>query len=711
MPPPSRFTPLRDLEFAVVDTETTSLDVASASVIEIGGVRGTLAALPLGETFHTLIDPGVPIPPASTALHHIDDARVQGAPRFAAIAQAFWDFVGAGRVLVGQSIGFDLAVLWHEMRRAGLAWPAPIFLDTKLLASALERAETELSFEELTRRFGITIGERHSALADARATAEVFARLVASLEAAGITTLGDAIARANAQHRTRARQIADGWYDSTFLRAEDGYASGGERSALARLAVADGFAYRHRLEHVLREAPLIVTPSLRLGDAMRTMDMCGLPALLVGDAAAQRADGLITERVVLETMAHLGPNGFDVKLESVMITPVEVLPKDAFIYRALGRMRRLGVSYLAVDDGNGHVVGLVSEQQLAIDPTTRASVLGDRLSAARSPAELADARVELLPLAAILRADGVDALEIADIASFELRELLGRAAALAEKRMESFEAGRPPVPYALLALDAAGRGECLLDSLPCSALVFESGDPRGLEDAWFAAFAAQLDEILGVAGVASASSPLRPSLETWRGSLAHWNARVAGWSLAAPPDAEAFFDGRWVCGDWTLARDLETLVVEQFDATPALRQRFVARALVQAAAAASVAAADESLDLRAAALAPLVGAARVLALRAGSRARATAERFAAARSAGMLAAAACDALVDAHATLFGLAVDAELAALAASRAARPLVRPAELGGAERARLVAALDQVRSLPAILAAAGLGPGTAG
>ena len=706
MPHPSRFTPLHELEYAVLDTETTGLDVNAARLVEIGAVRGTLGELARGATFHTLIAPGVRIPPSASAIHHIDDARVADAPPFREVAAKLWEFIGA-RVIVGQSIGFDLAVLWHEMRRAGLPWPAPIFLDTKLLASALEHVETELALDDLARRLGVEMADRHSALSDAHATAEVFARLVPRLEAAGITTLGDAIARANAQHRIRARQIADGWYDATFLPTEDGFTSGADRTALARLACADNFAYRHRLEHVMRREPMIVAPSLALSAALRVMDEANLHALLVGDAQSRRADGLLTERVVVETMARRGADGFAVKLEEIMISPVETLPQDAFVYRALGRMQRLGLSYIAVDDGSGRIVGLVSEHRLLVDPTTRAVALGDRLSAARNPFELRAARAELLPLAATLRADGVDALEIADVASFDLRELIGRAAALAEKRVESTGAGLPPVPYALLALGDAGRGECLLDSTPSIALVFDSGDPGGVEDRWFAAFAEQLDQILSECGFASSAIDIRPSHESWRASLSHWVVRVARWSDEVQPGAELFCDGRWVFGDRTLARDLEALALAQLERSPRLVHWLADRVVALVEALPKDPGASPALDLYEHAFIPLVATARVLAMRRRSRARSTAERFAEARATGVLAAPLCAALIDAHATVVALALDAELTDLTAGRVARPVIRPAELDEDACTALALALDRVRELPATLATLGLAP----
>ena len=60
-----------------------------------------------------LIDPGEPIPPAASRIHGIDDAKVADAPRFAAA----WNEISAllgDSILIGHTIGFDLAVLERE---------------------------------------------------------------------------------------------------------------------------------------------------------------------------------------------------------------------------------------------------------------------------------------------------------------------------------------------------------------------------------------------------------------------------------------------------------------------------------------------------------------------------------------------------------------------------------------------------------------------
>ena len=79
--------------------------------------------------------------------------------------------------------------------------------------------------------------------------------------------------------------------------------------------------------------------------------------------------------------------------------------------------------------------------------------------------------------------------------------LTRRAAELAEARLYEAGKGRPPVPYAVLVLGSAGRGESLLAADQDNAIVYETGEPSASEDQWFEALGIEIAAILDAAGV------------------------------------------------------------------------------------------------------------------------------------------------------------------------------------------------------------------
>ena len=122
--------PLIAINAVVMDTETTGLDPANARVIEIGAVRLTGGRLADTPPLRRLVRPDIPIPADSTRIHGFDDAAVVDAPRFAA---AWPELAGYfdNTVLIGHSIGFDLAVLERECARAKIPWTSRPSLCTR----------------------------------------------------------------------------------------------------------------------------------------------------------------------------------------------------------------------------------------------------------------------------------------------------------------------------------------------------------------------------------------------------------------------------------------------------------------------------------------------------------------------------------------------------------------------------------------------------
>src|SRR5207302_6320691 len=80
-------TALVDTEFCVFDLETTGGSPQTCAITEIGAVKVRGGEV-LGE-FATLVNPGVPIPPAITYLTGITNAMVAPAPPIEAVLPTF----------------------------------------------------------------------------------------------------------------------------------------------------------------------------------------------------------------------------------------------------------------------------------------------------------------------------------------------------------------------------------------------------------------------------------------------------------------------------------------------------------------------------------------------------------------------------------------------------------------------------------------------
>lgn len=181
--------PFTSLPLAVIDTETTGRDPSRGDrVIEIavvhfdqGEVTGRHALL---------IDPGMPIPAESTAVHGIKDEDVRGKPKWGQVAKEVLGLM-AGRVPVAYNAGFDRAFIFAEMRRAGIspsndrALPPALrnsvdWIDPLLWARATQPGAKGFKLSEVAARLKIDLVQAHRATDDAEAAGRVLLSLLSN---------------------------------------------------------------------------------------------------------------------------------------------------------------------------------------------------------------------------------------------------------------------------------------------------------------------------------------------------------------------------------------------------------------------------------------------------------------------------------------------------------------------------------------------------
>ncbi|MEM7508944.1 MAG: exonuclease domain-containing protein [Pseudomonadota bacterium] len=183
--------PLSALTYAVIDTETTGLSPRTDQIVQIGAVRVVGGRIVPGEELDLLVNPGRMIPEASTRVHGIDDAMVADHPGIEVAATGLHQFC-KDAVIVAHNAPFDLAFLHKSAPACGVCWDHPI-LDTVLLSAVVFGASETHTLDALCDRLGIGIPEsqRHTALGDARVTADALVSLLKIAEARGFETFKD----------------------------------------------------------------------------------------------------------------------------------------------------------------------------------------------------------------------------------------------------------------------------------------------------------------------------------------------------------------------------------------------------------------------------------------------------------------------------------------------------------------------------------------
>lgn len=696
MPPTVGSQPLIALSAVVLDTETTGLDPRSDRLVQIGAVRIELGALS-SRVFETLVHPGGPIPPAASAIHGITDADVADAPLPAVAIAALRDFAGDAP-LIGHTLSFDLAVLNRQDRaEAGGAsvdtWLARRTLDVRLLARVAEPSLTRDDLDSLCTRYQVPNPARHTAVSDATATALVFLALLPGLRERGIRTLAEAEVASRRLMERDAR--AQGGLIAPPAPASD---------APAGLSRIDSFPYRHRVSAVMSAPPLTADASLRVTDALALLIGRRVSSVFVRLVPPGVGWGIVTERDLLLVLHDRGPAGFGMTLGDLATRTLESVDAGDHVYRAIGRMTRLGVRHLGVLDATGTLVGALTPRNLMRQRATTAIVLGDQVDCARNEADLATAWALLPGMVRALLDDAVDPRDIAGVISAELRAMTRRCAELAVERMAREGFGPPPVPFCVLVLGSAGRGESLMAADQDNAIVFAEGDPGSPADRWFATMAGYMNLMLDAAGVPLCKGGVMARETAWRLDLKGWAARIEHWVRRHRPDdllnVDIFFDLVPAYGDRALADTVLDTAWRAGRAAPDFLKLMAVRAGDRRAPLTFLGRVrtDEAgrVDVKRAGLLPIFSAARVLAIRHGVRAQGSADRVQGVLAAGVGSPADAEAVLAAHRLMMEACLRQQLADAEAGVPLSPRVAPASLPPALRQGLPGAFRAVATI---------------
>jgi DNA polymerase III epsilon subunit family exonuclease len=144
------------------------------------------------DEFVTLVNPELPIPRFVMTLTRITNDMVKSAPVFAEVAPGWLEFA-RDAVLVAHNAPFDTNFLNHEISRV---YPGHRMVNSHLCTVTLSRRTVpglaNYRLDTIADHFSIPIYERHRAGSDALATAEIFIRLLSTLNENGVRSLATA---------------------------------------------------------------------------------------------------------------------------------------------------------------------------------------------------------------------------------------------------------------------------------------------------------------------------------------------------------------------------------------------------------------------------------------------------------------------------------------------------------------------------------------
>ena len=152
------------------DLETTGIDIVKDRIIELSYVK----VFPNGkeESKTMRINPEIPIPPESTAIHGITDEDVKECPKFKEIAKVLAAQLEGCDLAGYNSNRFDIPLLAEEFLRAGvdIDLTRRKFIDVQTIFYKMEQRTLSAAYKFYCNK---SLENAHTAKADTMATYEV----------------------------------------------------------------------------------------------------------------------------------------------------------------------------------------------------------------------------------------------------------------------------------------------------------------------------------------------------------------------------------------------------------------------------------------------------------------------------------------------------------------------------------------------------------
>lgn len=264
------------------------------------------------------------------------------------------------------------------------------------------------------------------------------------------------------------------------------------------------------------------------------------------------------------------------------------------------------------------------------------------------------------------------------------------------------------VRWCWISLGSEGRQEQTLSSDQDNGIIFDGDQPPDALRAFFLPLAQRINAALDACGFPLCTGQVMASNPQWCLSLHEWKERFSSWIAEGDPqallNASIFFDLRPLHGARELANDLTDWLAKEASsnsrflfqmATNAL-QREVPLSLFRRIAVEKEGKYPGTIDLKVNAATLFIDAARIYGLACGKHASNTIERFRLATDAHRLHPADVEKWIEAFYFIQSLRLKKQQQSHNCGEEMHNHVVPGQLDSADRAKLIDALRQARSL---------------
>jgi CBS domain-containing protein len=245
-------------------------------------------------------------------------------------------------------------------------------------------------------------------------------------------------------------------------------------------------------------------------------------------------------------------------VSDIMSSPLTSVPANSLVFEALMAMMEKNVKHLALTDGEGKVVGVVTNRDLLNAQSHSPLLLIREINTAGNIYEIKDKHARLPRLIKNLISGGAK--------SGIVNRLITTISDAILKKIIEFalqEIGPPPCRFAFMVMGSEGRKEQTLKTDQDNAIVFEdiSGPLKSKVTGYFLGLGDKVCTWLDEAGYAFCEGGIMAKNPKWCSPISVWKEYFKSWVDAVEPEdllrSSIFFDFRFGYGDAELIGELK----------------------------------------------------------------------------------------------------------------------------------------------------------
>jgi CBS domain-containing protein len=317
--------------------------------------------------------------------------------------------------------------------------------------------------------------------------------------------------------------------------------------------------------------PVEVARTASVSEAVNSMAQAGSRVAIVTDSHGRPA-GILTEQDVVRRVAWRAMP--DQPVEDVMTAPIVTISTDDHLLNAITTMRRHRLSHVPVIDGTGRVAGLLALDDVLFSLSGWVERLIDQLVQDESLDGLKRVKQCEAGLARDTMHDGMPIAAAQALLTEINFELHRRALMRAISAMAADGWGEPPVPFALIVMGSAGRGESLLAPDQDNGFILADYDDAAHAriDAYFVPLGLRFTQLLDAIGFPLCLGNVMATNPVWRKRISEWRKQIAIWLRRRTETqlllSDILVDFHHVWGDAALSQTLRRYIMQAIAESP-----------------------------------------------------------------------------------------------------------------------------------------------